>query len=287
MTKSKVKPGGREAPYSFEDAARSYLHRRRRGRTTERTAEALVKLYGGRPVSELTSAVLDAYVERRLKEVQGPTVRREVTTFAAILKMAAASGRLAAAPTVVRPEDGEPRLRSLDGGEVFRLLSPEGFEEEKALAVFMMNTGARVGEAVALSWADFEWAAGAVVLRSRKGRGVLRERRVPINDTVRVVVGCPARLAKAKPFRWASSAAASAALDRLADSGGVADFTSHDLRRTFACNLLARNVDVRVVAELLGHTSLSMVMRYAVPTRELQRAAVAALCSPATHQSCG
>jgi integrase len=49
---------------------------------------------------------------------------------------------------------------------------------------------------------------------------------------------------------------------RATRKAGVADFTWHDLRHTFASRLAMADVDVRTIAELLGHRGLCMTMRY-------------------------
>ena len=75
----------------------------------------------------------------------------------AVLKQAHMSGRLAVMPTLVRPLDGEPRLRALDEAEVAALVGGALTADRKVweLASFMLETGARIGEALALDWRDF------------------------------------------------------------------------------------------------------------------------------------
>ena len=42
----------------------------------------------------------------------------------------------------------------------------------------------------------------------------------------------------------------------------IPHFRFHDLRHTFASTLVMAGVDIRTVAELLGHKDISMTMRY-------------------------
>jgi integrase len=50
---------------------------------------------------------------------------------------------------------------------------------------------------------------------------------------------------------------------RARRKAGLEDFTWHDLRHTFASRLVMADVDIRTVAELLGHKNIQMTMRYA------------------------
>jgi len=45
------------------------------------------------------------------------------------------------------------------------------------------------------------------------------------------------------------------------EKSGVEDFGRHDLRHTIASSLVMAGVDLRRVAQLLGHRTLQMVMR--------------------------
>ena len=61
------------------------------------------------------------------------------------------------------------------------------------------------------------------------------------------------------------------------ESAGIENFTWHCLRHTFASRLVMAGVDIRTVAELMGHKSLQMTMRYAHLAPQHTAAAVARL----------
>lgn len=53
--------------------------------------------------------------------------------------------------------------------------------------------------------------------------------------------------------------------------------TPHVLRHTFATNLVEKEVDIRVIADLLGHASLNTTMRYAKVGTKVKRDAISKL----------
>ena len=55
---------------------------------------------------------------------------------------------------------------------------------------------------------------------------------------------------------------------------GVVDFQFHDLRHTFASQLLLKGGTLKDIQELLGHKTMTMTLRYAHLTQEHKKKAV-------------
>lgn len=64
---------------------------------------------------------------------------------------------------------------------------------------------------------------------------------------------------------------------RLCNRLGWRDVVFHTLRHSYASNLLAQEVDIRIIADLLGHKDLRTTMRYTHVSDELKRDAVKSL----------
>ncbi len=147
------------------------------------------------------------------------------------------------------------------------------------LVAVLLGTGTRLGEALALRWADLDLAGpdGASVLvaarlerasgRSTAVRPVDGRRTVPVDDALaqrlraRRQRGSADVGEKALVFPTARGTAADPAattrrLRRLFDAAGLPDATSHALRATRAQRLLDAGAGTTAVAELLGTSRL-------------------------------
>ncbi|GAA0426819.1 MULTISPECIES: site-specific tyrosine recombinase XerD [Leifsonia] len=166
-------------------------------------------------------------------------------------------------------------LAATDGEEVANL-------RDKALLELMYATGARVSEAVGLNVDD---VIDADIVRLT-GKGS-KQRIVPLGSYARTAVD--AYLVRARPLLSTKGRATpalflgmrGARLSRqnawliiraAAERANLpVEISPHTLRHSFATHLLAGGADVRVVQELLGHSSVATTQIYTLVTADTLR----------------
>ena len=130
---------------------------------------------------------------------------------------------------------------------------------------FLMVTGWRSGEALALRWEHVDFETGAILLPSTKAG---RDRRpvgafaldvlasLPrVNDNPHVFVGASGGALTYPALRRRFQAAC--------DTAGIAEAKIHDIRRTVATSAAASGVSVFMLRDLLNHKTVAMANRYA------------------------
>ena len=157
------------------------------------------------------------------------------------------------------------------------------------MVLLSLNTGLRRGEVLQLKWPDIDLLQRKLVIRGDNAKSG-KTRFLPLNDEALTTLQ-----------HWKTSAGSSewvfAAIDGgrmkgiktswsgVLESAGIMDFRWHDLRHHFASRLVMKGVDLNTVRELLGHSDLSMTLRYAHLSPEHKADAVARLCDADEHES--
>ena len=139
-----------------------------------------------------------------------------------------------------------------------------------ALVLLALNTGERFGELANLQWPDVDLARAILTLHGTVGTGTKggKTRHLPLNAEALTVLRA-----------WQSSSSTDGyvfpgkdgerlmtiktAWGRLMRDAKIEDFRLHDCRHDFASKLVMNGVDLNTVRELLGHSDLKMVLRYA------------------------
>lgn len=233
--------------------------------------------------SDVTPAVIDRFIAERASAVPPPA-----STSLARLQSSVRGWHRFLAREGIEIDDPSGRLRppkaprrlpkALTIDQVERLLAAPAAEDpigirDRALLELLYATGARVSEAIGL---DVDDLAHGDVLRLR-GKGS-KERIVPIGSYARTAVDAyltrvrPALAAKGHASARLFLGARGAPLSRqsawlvIRAAAEKAQITSevspHTLRHSFATHLLQGGADVRVVQELLGHSSVATTQIY-------------------------
>lgn len=214
------------------------------------------------PLRDIRTEDVERFVRETMPGRRPGTIRRCLVVFKAVLHHVDFKP-----PRLPRIVVDDARTRWLSQTEVGRLLAQAEKDRRDMLPLlhFLLRTGCRVGEALALEWQNVDMQAGTALLASQKG-GRRRLRTVPLTPTVVAQLEA-IRQAKGPVFRhsggepWRSYFGARKAFLTLAQGAGLVDVRLHDLRRTFASHLFLAGVDLITVAKLLGHEDLTMLKR--------------------------
>lgn len=165
---------------------------------------------------------------------------------------------------------------------------------DRALVEILYGTGARISEAVGLSADDIALDTATIRLFG-KGR---KERILPLGsyaiDAINayLVRGRPELAAKGsgsaalflnKRGNPLSRQSAWGAIQEIAERAGIKNVTPHTFRHSFATHLLQGGADVRIVQEMLGHSSVTTTQIYTLVTPETMKEVYASTHPRAWH----
>ena len=155
------------------------------------------------------------------------------------------------------------------------------------LILVALNTGLRRGELLGLQWRDVNLEKAFLTVEGG-GAKTGQTRHIPLNtDVRRILQDWRPRDAAASDFVFPGANAEMPMRDvkkgwgALLRRANVTGFRFHDLRHTFASKLVMAGVDLNTVRDLLGHSTISMTLRYAHLAPEHQAAAVERLVAQA------
>lgn len=237
------------------------------------------------------------YTQMQEKGLGARTVRMAHSVIRSALAQALRWGMLAQNPATLvgLPKQRRQEKRALDPEEIRKLLAAGEGTRYGVLWGFMLATGCRPGEALGVRWQDLDIERATVTIRRtvsqpRPGRWELKEPKTP--KSLRTIPLSP-RLIRAlvqhrraqAEYRLQAGQAYCADLDlvfasetgRLIDAtnlsarhfkpliekAGISEpetITMYTLRHTCATLALQAGVNVRVVAERLGHANASLVL---------------------------
>jgi integrase len=228
--------------------------------------------------------------------LQPKTVNKSLMVLHRMLVVARKRGLIDFVPDFewLRAPLGEFDFLSFD--EAQRLIdAAEG--QLRTMIIVALKTGMRHGELLALRWQDVDLVAGRFIVRQNVVRGVIgtpksgKPREIPMSEEARSALKAHRHLRGPYVFcnmdgKMLTDSELKNPLTHAIKRAGLARSIGwHCLRHTFASHLAMRGATLRVIQELLGHSTITMTMRYAHLAPEIARDAVR-LLDNLPDQSC-
>ena len=196
-------------------------------------------------------------------------------------------------------KENNERIRFLNDDEIRRLIE-NSVPHLRDIIICAVNTGMRRGEILGLRWSQVR--GGFIYLQKTKTK---EKREIPINDELAILFkrikaqqnhkgATVIRLDGNNVIRWDRNPVEGQnsvleyvftykgkpvknikkAFKTALKNAEITDFRFHDLRHTFASQVIMRGGDLKDVQELLGHKSMSMTLRYSHLSQEHKKKAV-------------
>jgi integrase len=245
--------------------------------------DLLRKAFGSVPADSIAPEMISRWLSNAIQENgwRPATANRYKAFISLAFRLGIENKKCLSNPArlVKRLRENNERTRFLSEGEERRLrgvIDPKHIPELD----IALHTGIRRGEQYKLAWSDVDLQNRCITLRETKNGST---RHVPLNSVALQAFQILRKRSKGKgrvfmgehgsplerPRYWWDAALKDAELE---------DFHWHDLRHTFASRCVMAGIDLRTLAELLGHKTLQMVMRYSHLSQAHELAAVERLC---------
>ncbi len=270
-TEEQISGGPGLKPIKFNDFTNDYLaYARANKRPSSVTRDGvsiknLSETFGDKFLTEITVKDIEKYKSRRIEKAKPGTVNRELACLKTILNKAILWNHAKNNP--VR----QVKLFREDN-QIVRFLSPEESKRLiahcpahlKPIVITALHTGMRRSEIYRLKWADVDGERKSIAVRESKNH---EPRHIPMSATlIDTLQSITPQLRNPYVFRNREGhpyVDLKKSWHKTLKEAGIINFRFHDLRHSFASNIVMAGVDLNTVRELLGHKSIQMTLRYA------------------------
>lgn len=207
-------------------------------------------------MSEIKPLDIENFFQYQISINSVSTANNYLSYIKRIFNYALEMGYILASPVKTKPvkfDDRRTRRLSTDEKEALLYNCRNSMNKSLyAIVLIAMQTGLRRGEIAAIKSEDIQ--DGIITVKSSTSKNK-RARHIPLTKQLCEILKDINKLKLGGDIKNSFRNACKAA--------GIKDFRFHDLRHTFASDLVSSGVDLYVVATLLGHSSIEMSKRYA------------------------
>lgn len=267
-------------PVKFYDFAKEYLQWAKANKKPSSYDRELSRMrqvnteFESKTLREITTWQIEKYKAKRKEEIKPASVNREIALLKHMFTKAIEWSKVKENPAKkVKLLKGEvKRVRFLMPDQVQAILS-NCADHLRPIVTVAVHTGMRKGEILRLRRDQVNFAQGIISILDTKNH---ERRDIPMNGTVKDTLKA---IEDKGPYFFCNGdgktfANVRRSFETALRKSGIEDFRFHDLRHTFASNLVMAGKDLNTVRELLGHKDLTMTLRYAHLAPNLKKAAV-------------
>ena len=244
---------------TWSQAQKSSTHKRYRV-----SSKPLLKYFRGK-VSEIDMASVERFKVSRLKECSPAGVNRDLAALRYMMNFAIRQEYIESNPVRVKflqEGPGEMRILSHDQERLYLDNSPQLLKD---IAIVILQTGMRLNEVYSMRKEDVH--PGFILF---PGKTRFARRNIPLTAEAAEVLERRAKEAKGAclfPSRLNPDKPMTITRSHLTVCRKIGlEFRLYDLRHTFGSRAAMAGVDLPTLKELMGHSSITLTMRYVHPT---------------------
>ena len=235
----------------------------------------LIRYFKGKYLSQIDALLIRDFMSSRIKALKPSSVNREFSLLKSMFNRAIEWNIFEdknPTNTLKKLQENNERCRWLTEEEQEALLS-NCRELTYVVVLTALKTGMRWGEIIRLKWkqennsnyVDFDnnviYIHGALSKTNKS-------RYIPLSPFLKETLLSLPKYPGVSYIFWRSEKARELRsirfpFNKALEKAGIKDFKFHDLRHTFASQLVRNGVDLYVIQKLLGHASPKMTQRYA------------------------
>ncbi len=241
------------------------------------SANKLRESFSRLSLKEITPTLVAAFRDKRLQSVGPSTIQKDLALLSHLYTIARTEWALEVNNPVTfirKPLTPDGRLRLLSKDEARNLLEICKQSRNEKLYHFvqlLLHTGMRPSEGAGLVWGQVDIDARIIDLTITK----TKPRRVPLTiKAIEILLDImPEQCNDKEPVFLPAKISATVqrrpnlffrrAFDNAVKKAKIEDFQMHDFRHTAASYLLMAGVDLRTLAEILGHSTMQITALHA------------------------
>jgi len=246
---------GPEAHVTFAQASIAY----RDAEKSDRFLDRIEDFWRDTPIRKITGEAIRSAARKLYPDAKGATRNRQVIVpTAAIINYAAELGWCA--PVKVKRFPVEVKEKICVTPEWAAAFALEASPHLGALCLFMFGTGARISEALSITWADVDLSARTVLIHQTKNS---LQRLAHLPQPVVVALGnIPSnRKPGDQVWTYADRSCVSQPWKNAEARAGLDHRSPHCCRHGFATQMLRAGYDVKTVAKMGGWKDATVVLR--------------------------